>query len=674
MIDRLRPGAAVLLAVALFAVYAAGACPTIYVGDSGELAAAVGVLGIPHPSGYPLYVLLGKLWTVLVPIGSIAYRLSLFSAACAALACVLLYRSARLLRLPQPAALLSALLLAFAPSFWGEANVQRVYALNALFVALATFSALRWYTDRDPRWWAATLFVCGLGAANHTFMAVYAAAFAAATVVRVAVRARRVGVAVALRRLGLIWGRDPQRRGTAGALATFAASAFLFLLGLLPYLYLPLRARADPPLNWGDPQTLDRFLAVVLRRGFWERAWYEQPADLIIVVRDYLASMATELTWMGATLALAGLLGGRRAAWPRFLCASVMIGNLAVMAAHGSRSDLFIWHRYYIPSYAMAALLAGCGCRFLLAALPRTLQLAPLAVPALMLVLGWPAADRSRYRIADAYSRAMLQSLPPGATLVATDDNVLFVLLYLTIVEQLRPDVHLVQQGVDAADLPPLRFNPDTDAVFFTHHPNWNRDDLDVTPVGMVFQIRRPGRPGPALAMPFTELPGERDDAVPKDYLTRNLIGQLHYMLGFTLEQRDWRRARAEFDRAAAISPDNDVLFYNLGLIYQRNGLLDEALAAFTRAQAINPRHIASASRPRPADRVAAVAAERARIAAIERSLASEPALSGLVPGSRAHHLRLAELLVARGESVAAHGHRLRALGQDAEPNGRASE
>ena len=55
---------------------------------------AVHVLGIPHPTGYPLYVLLGKLWTVLVPVGSIAYRLSLFSAACAALACALVYRAA----------------------------------------------------------------------------------------------------------------------------------------------------------------------------------------------------------------------------------------------------------------------------------------------------------------------------------------------------------------------------------------------------------------------------------------------------------------------------------------------------------------------------------------------------------------------------------------------------
>src|SRR6185503_1451947 len=74
---------ALALSAGVFVVYALGACRTIYVGDSGELTTAVAVLGIPHPSGYPLYVLLGKLWTLLVPVGSIAFRMSLFSAFCA---------------------------------------------------------------------------------------------------------------------------------------------------------------------------------------------------------------------------------------------------------------------------------------------------------------------------------------------------------------------------------------------------------------------------------------------------------------------------------------------------------------------------------------------------------------------------------------------------------------
>ena len=294
MAARVRLGPAALLAVALFAVYVAGAAPTIYVGDSGELATAVYVLGIPHPTGYPLYVLLGKLWTELVPLGSIAYRMSLFSAACGALACALVYRVGRQLDLPPPAALFSALVLAFAPSFWGEANVQRVYTLNALFVALATARrAVRWDAARD----AALVrghAVSPVGSAPPITRSWRCMPLRSASPRPCASRRWRAATASAPPWVRSAWcGRGavaaPRVAADAGALGLSAAA---FALGLFPYLYLPLRSRADPPLDWGDPQTLERFLAVVLRRDFWDRAWLEGPADLLADRRDYLASLA----------------------------------------------------------------------------------------------------------------------------------------------------------------------------------------------------------------------------------------------------------------------------------------------------------------------------------------------------------------------------------------------
>ena len=75
-----------------------------------------------------------------------------------------------------------------------------------------------------------------------------------------------------------------------------ASAALGFAAGLLPYLYLPLASRADPALDWGDPETLDRFLAVVFRRGFWERRWLESAADWGPIAADFLTSFAAELT------------------------------------------------------------------------------------------------------------------------------------------------------------------------------------------------------------------------------------------------------------------------------------------------------------------------------------------------------------------------------------------
>jgi len=629
------------ITAAVFAVYALGACPTIYVGDSGELATAVSLLGIPHPTGYPLYVLLGKAWTIVFPFGSIAWRLSIFSAACGALACGLLHRLCRQLGMRPVAAVFAALLLAVAPSFWAEATIQRVYTLNALFVVLATTAAFRWAARRDGASLAAAFLWCGLGAANHAFMAVYAVALA----------------------LAVAW---IEPRTLISPRALLAAGAFT--LGLTPYLYLPLRARAHPPLDWGDPQTLHRFLDVVLRREFWPRAWIESPADLLPITRNFLDGIAHELGWAGAALAGIGAVVALRRSWPVALLALVVAGNLAAVALHGSRHDIFVWHRYYIPAYVVLALLAGLGCDWLIGRLPRGLRVLPLAIPLLLLLAGRRDHDRSRYRIAEAFGDAVLASLPPNAHLAATDDNVLFTLMYLHLAEGRRPDVDLILQGIGGPGPPPLRFDPDTDGLFFTHHPNWRTPALDVVPVGLVFRVQRAGRPWPPPLVPLDQLPGEDDPRVPKDDLTRSLIAHLHYMLGFTYAERDWRRARDELARATAVAPDDDVLFYNVGLLYERDGLLDEAAAAFARSDAINPRHLASRGRPRAADRLAEVSAERARIEAIETELLRDPAVLAATDAPT-RHLRLAERMAARGEVVAARGHRVRAaLATEAAP------
>jgi tetratricopeptide (TPR) repeat protein len=511
-----------------------------------------------------------------------------------------------------------------------------VYALGALFVVLATAAAWRWYQLRSPGTLVLAFAACGLGATNHTFMAVYA-----------------LGLAIFAAAVEPALLRHPGRIAAAGA---------AFVAGLLPYAYLPLRSRQDPVLDWGNPETLQGFFDVVLRRDFWQRAWVESPSDLLAVIGDWAVSLGEESAWIGAALALLGLVAGVRRRWPVGLFVLVMLGNVSALALHGSRADLFIWHRYYIPSYVMLALLAGLGAQLLIERLPRPARVLPLALPLVLLVVGFQAHDRSRYRLAEAFSEEVLRALPPGAHLIATDDNVLFVLMYLHLVEGRRPDVNLILQGVGGIERPPLRFDPEREPLFMVDHPNWQLPSLEIVPVGVVFRAWRAGVPLPPVVLPDGPLPGEVDPRVPKDYLTRCLIGHYHYMLGVTSEPRDWLRARSEFEAVIEIAPDSDVLQYNLGLIFRRNGLLDDASAAFARAHAANPRALQSASRPRASERLAELRDERKRLAALEAALAAAPELRGLEPETPGYHERLAALLEERGETVAARGHRLHAL------------
>ncbi len=290
----------------------------------------------------------------------------------------------------------------------------------------------------------------------------------------------------------------------------------------------------------------------------------------------------------------------------------LMSANFFAVALHGSRSDIFIWHRYYIPSYLMAALLAGVGTHWLIGRIPSRLRFLPLLIPAIGLLLGFREFDRSRYRIAEDFSRQLLASLPPGAHLSASDDNILFVLVYLQLVEGLRPDVNLILEGVGGA-APPLRVNPDEESLLFTHHPNWSYPELEVVPAGLALQVVRPGQPPMRFVIP-ERLDGEGDPRVPKDHLTRNLLGHFHFMVGSSFAGRDWPRALRALRSAATAAPEDDVLHYNLGLFYAKNGLYDEAVAAFDRSRAINPRHLPGAPEARAEQRALETLMARERV------------------------------------------------------------
>jgi tetratricopeptide (TPR) repeat protein len=634
---------AAAVALALFAVYAAGACRTIYVGDSGELVTAVHILGIPHPSGYPLYVLVGKLWTVLVPVGSIAFRMSLFSAACAAAACALLFVTSRQDGVSRVASLFGAGLLAFGPSFWQEANVQRVYALNALMLVLALNRALAWHRERQSRDLVLAMLACGVGATNHTVMAL-------------------VGAAVA------IWAPivEPSLFRRPKIVAACGAA---FFAGLSVYAYLPIRARMRPALNWGEPDTLERFLDVVLRRDFWHRAWWQGPADLVPILADFAKSLGPETGFAGVVLAIVVLVVRPDRKW--LLPLLVVALNVAALARHGSRLDIFVWHRYYIPSYLAVAFLAAAGLDALRARVPRAATTAlAIAIPAVLLATGWHDADRSRHRFAEDFGQQVLDSLPPGAKLLTRDDNVLFVQLYLRHVEKLRSDVELVAEGVDQRK-PALMFHPDEDAVFFTHWPNWQVEGLEYVPRGVVIQAIAAGRMHPP-AIEIPPLPGLDDPRVPRDFLTRGLVAHYWFLQAMTWEARDWPRARDALQRTVESARDHDLAHYNAGLIWARNGFYDEALEAFEAADRLNPRGIymgldRSTGEPlrlMASDRLARVREARDRVRSVERAIAAEIPVE-LRPGSAAWHRAMAGELAGRGELPAARRHSMTATATD---------
>jgi tetratricopeptide (TPR) repeat protein len=202
-------------------------------------------LGISHPAGFPTYNLLVKAFTFL-PLGSIAFKVNLFSLVFACLTLVLLYLLINLFLeflfgREKPLIIVSifpVLLLAFSKPFWYHALVAEVYTLHAFLTCLIFYLLMQWKMKEDVRFLFAAAFVYGLSAGNHATVVFYLPAIVL---------------------LYLAWESKSRYKN-------FLVSSLIFLIGFSVYLYLPIRSLAEPTIDWGNPENLQGFLYHVTDR------------------------------------------------------------------------------------------------------------------------------------------------------------------------------------------------------------------------------------------------------------------------------------------------------------------------------------------------------------------------------------------------------------------------
>lgn len=233
MKDRLIAWGLGLAALALYGMTAAPTVATVF-DDSLEFQVVLPTLGIAHPTGYPLYTLLGWLWTHLLPLGDAAYRANLFSALAAALTVALLYRLLARVTGARVPALLAAAVFAISPLWWSQATLAEVYALHGLFMVALGLAA---FDERPMRAGAtlpvalptALLVLSGLALTHHRMTLLLAP-----------------GLALWI---GMHWwdsGRPGIGFSAVGWLKAAARAALLLLAPLLLYAYVWLRGQAIP--------------------------------------------------------------------------------------------------------------------------------------------------------------------------------------------------------------------------------------------------------------------------------------------------------------------------------------------------------------------------------------------------------------------------------------------
>jgi hypothetical protein len=459
--------AATACGAAAFALYLRTLAPTLPTGDSGELITVAWLLGIAHPSGYPLFTMLGHAFALL-PFGTPALRVNLMSAVLDAITVALVVLTAYQLLThqshdeggrgtrpkiaawlpPIAGAMFAGLILAFSTNFWAYSVVAEVFALNNLFAILILLLLLAWARrpERLRLLWLAG-FVSGLALTNHQTIALLAPACLA-----LLVSGSRA----------LLTGRASVRVGRGTLLLNFGIAGAFLSVGLLPYLYLPLAARRDPALNWGDPRSLQGFIRDVTRADYGSLRLTVANGGLATPPGEHvfllMRSLWSGFTPLGCVLALLGLWWlwrRQRAAATALLLAFMFTGLLFLAYADppiDSRILYGVLERFYILPGIFLAIAAGVGAAQMVEIvehlpIERAPRLAPLGAVALLLIplisarVHYDAADRSSNRVAHNFGTDLLSPLDQGALLIVQGDAPTMAIDYLQQVEGYRRDV-----------------------------------------------------------------------------------------------------------------------------------------------------------------------------------------------------------------------------------------
>jgi 4-amino-4-deoxy-L-arabinose transferase-like glycosyltransferase len=424
---------AVLVGLAALIVYVRTLAPSIVWGDSPELTTAAFTAGVPHPTGYPLYMILAHAFLWMFPAGSIAYRMNLLSALSGSAAVALIYLLLLRVTHSRWSSLVAALLFAFGRTFWSQAVIAEHYPFEMVCMAAALICVLTWDRRGGRRWLWASALIYGLCLTHHMMSLLLAPGllFLALTS-----RHRRQFVRE------LRW------------------TLPLFLLPLALYLYLPLAALRDPPMNWGDPRTWDRFIAHVTGSQYHDLMFQLTRAQLAAQAKRYIDHLP--LQFSPTILWLAPLGAWSLARRQRRLFGLTFLIYL-VDLVYALNYLVYNVEVYYLPSHLILALWIGCGLRLTGAwlglrwrrralpparrrALSASLSSAALLIlPITSLAGNWKANDHRDDWSALVYARATLAALKPNAVVLAEGDSEYFPLLYPRFVEHRRPDLTLLE-------------------------------------------------------------------------------------------------------------------------------------------------------------------------------------------------------------------------------------
>jgi hypothetical protein len=490
----------------LLLVYAATLAPDVTLWDSGEFLSAIRSLGVPHPPGTPLFILIGNAWATLLVGVPFALAVNFLSAVVTATACGICATLIARWSGEPIAGVAAGLVGGTLAAVWQSATETEVYACSLLLSVLMIGAAHRFRTTGESRFHFLTVFLFGLAVPLHLSALVAGPAailflsargdgsvsirnaLSPAAAWCVAIGLGTVSIAPVC--LGLVFLTAALIRPVEGRRSAVIGAVALVALGASAVFFMLLRAPHDPGINQGNPATISSLIDVVARTqydvpGLWPRraplwiqignvvqyadwqvasaldtwpggSWLRTPWTLVFLwlawfgarwhsTRDRLSFVVMVVLLLSASLGVVAVLNLR--AGP-----SYGWGVLPDTALHEARERDY----FFALAFLIWGLWAGAGiARLAAAAATRARRTAVSLLCGAPLLLNWKNVDRSRMPdavLAATLGRSILESSPPNAVLLLGGDNDTYAVWYSQQVLGIRRDVVPVTLPLLGAD------------------------------------------------------------------------------------------------------------------------------------------------------------------------------------------------------------------------------
>lgn len=396
--------------------------------DGGDLISAAATGGIAHPSGYPTYLLLARLFQF-IPIGSLAFRTNLMSAISAVCIALIVYDIVNTSQ-NSIASLASAYAIGLSPLLWSQAVITEVYTLHVLFITIFLFLSAK----NSHHFLFGLIF--GLGMGNHI-----------TTILLLPILFRKEKKVLLQRFSGLT-------------------------LGLFIYITLPLRAISNPPVNWGDPVTLKNFIWLVSGKLYQGQLFASTPAAVWGRIQTTAFLFLEQFGWIGLLIGFTGLIIYYKPSRLNHTILWVSFTFLIFPLIYDTR-DSFL---YLLPVFLCFTIWIGIGLGNLMeTAAKYARQLSPsiglifLSILFIQAGTHWNQVDASHDDRAENFGKEIMTQTPQNAILFAKGDPAVLTLWYFHYALKQRADITVI-----ATDLLQNEWYQET---IRSNYPNLNLPD-----------------------------------------------------------------------------------------------------------------------------------------------------------------------------------------------------